>query len=88
MIKNEILKLFPEPIFKYKFDDYKDFNKELSKYIYDLYEKDKKGIESSNRGGWHSENFKLDAVCYNAAMRCAENDSKIIVKLMLLKRLL
>ena len=59
MIKNEILKLFPEPIFKYKFDDYKDFNKELSKYIYDLYEKDNKGIERSNRGGWHSENFKL-----------------------------
>ena len=33
MIKNEILKLFPEPIFKYKFTDYLDFNKELSKYI-------------------------------------------------------
>ena len=59
MIKNEILKLFPEPIFKYKFDDYKNINKELSKYIYDLYEKDNKGIERSNRGGWHSENFKL-----------------------------
>ena len=59
MIKNEILKLFPEPIFKYKFSDYQDFNRDLSKYIYDLYNKDKDGIERSNRGGWHSENFKL-----------------------------
>ena len=59
MIKNEILKLFPEPIFKYKFSDYLDFNKELSKYIYDLYEKDNSGIERSNRGGWHSKNFNL-----------------------------
>ena len=59
MINNETLKLFPEPIFKYKFNDYQKFNEELGKYIYDLYEKDNKGIERSNRGGWHSENFKL-----------------------------
>ena len=36
MIKNEILKLFPDPILKYKLDDYKDFNKDLEKYIYKL----------------------------------------------------
>ena len=59
MIKNETLKLFPEPIFKYKFNDYQNFNEKLGKYIYDLHEKDKKGIQRSNRGGWHSENFKL-----------------------------
>ena len=59
MIKNETLKLFPEPIFKYKLNDYQNFNQELGKYIYDLYEKDNKGIQRSNRGGWHSENFKL-----------------------------
>ena len=59
MIKNETLKLFPEPIFKYKLNDYQNFNQELGKYIYDLYEKDNIGIQRSNRGGWHSENFKL-----------------------------
>ena len=32
----EILKLFPEAIFKYKFEKFKKFNPELSKYIYDL----------------------------------------------------
>lgn len=70
MIKNEILKLFPDPILKYKLDDYKIFNKDLEKYIYKLYEKDTKGIERSNRGGWHSKNFNLSEensiqkICY------------------------
>ena len=32
----KILNLFPEPIFKYKFDNFKEFNAELSKYILDL----------------------------------------------------
>tara|TARA_B100000035_G_scaffold315166_1_gene334213 strand:- start:2372 stop:2974 length:603 start_codon:yes stop_codon:yes gene_type:complete len=59
MNPKEILKLFPEPIFKYKFDEFKIFNNELSKYIYELYKKDKKGVERSNRGGWHSKNFRL-----------------------------
>ena len=59
MIKNEILKLFPDPILKYKLDDYKNFNKDLEKYVYNLYEEDTKGIERSNRGGWHSKNFNL-----------------------------
>jgi len=56
----EILKLFPEAVFKYKFENFKDFNKELSKYIYDLYEKDiKKDIIKSNQGGWHSPDFQI-----------------------------
>ena len=55
----ETLKFFPEPIFKYKFEKYKEFNKKLEKYIYDLYKKDKQGIVRSNRGGWHSNNFEL-----------------------------
>ena len=55
----ETLKFFPEPVFKYKFEKFKEFNKELEKYIYDLYEKDKQGIIRSNRGGWHSKNFEL-----------------------------
>ena len=59
MIENEILKLFPDPVLKYKLDDYKNFNKDLEKYIYNLYEEDTIGIERSNRGGWHSKNFNL-----------------------------
>lgn len=37
MIENEILKLFPDPILKYKLDDCKNLNKDLEKYIYQLY---------------------------------------------------
>ena len=59
MIKSEILKFFPEPVFKYKVDDYKNLNKELIEYIYKLYKNDTEGIERSNRGGWHSKNFRL-----------------------------
>ena len=58
-MNNEILKLFPEPVFKYKFDNYEDINKELIKYIYKLYDEDNDGVERSNRGGWHSKNFRL-----------------------------
>lgn len=56
----EILKFFPEPVFKYKFESFKDYNIELSKYIYQLFEKDNNGIKRSNRGGWHSTNFELN----------------------------
>ena len=59
MTENQILKLFPEPIFKYKFKDYEKFNKELSNYIYSLQSKDREGLKRSNKGGWHSENFQL-----------------------------
>ena len=59
MSKNEILKLFPEPVFKYHIEDSKNLNSELSKYIYTLHDEDKKGIERSNRGGWHSKNFNI-----------------------------
>ena len=59
MIENQILKLFPEPIFKYKFKDYENLNKELSDYIYSLQNKDKEGLKRSNKGGWHSKNFQL-----------------------------
>lgn len=59
MIKSEILKFFPEPVFKYKVDNYKALNKELIEYIYKLYKSDTDGIERSNRGGWHSKNFEI-----------------------------
>jgi len=55
----EILKLFPESVFKYKFKKFKEFNPELSKYIYNLNKEDSIGINRSNKGGWHSKDFDL-----------------------------
>ena len=60
MSEQEIFKFFPEPVFKYKFDKFKKFNKELADYIYKLRSEDNVGLTKSNRGGWHSKNFKLD----------------------------
>lgn len=54
-----ILKLFPEPVFKFKVEEYQTLNKDLAEYIYNLREKENVGLKRSNRGGWHSENFKL-----------------------------
>ncbi len=59
MDKLEILKLFPEPIFKYKVDGFEELNQDLTKYIYNLQSEDLEGIKRSNKGGWHSKNFKL-----------------------------
>ena len=56
----EVLKFFPIPVLKFQFEKYRNFNGELSEYIYKLCEKDTKGVDRSNRGGWHSETFKLD----------------------------
>ena len=45
MIKNsEILKFFPQPVFKYKIKDYEQVNAQLSGYIYDLKKRMKKGL--------------------------------------------
>ena len=55
----EVLLFFPEPIFKYKFEDYENFNKDLKTYIYDLQKESSEGQIKSNRGGWHSPNFTL-----------------------------
>ncbi len=57
MINTEILKFFPEPIFKYKLNDFTNINEELSNYIYRLKDQDTKGLQRSNQGGWHSQNF-------------------------------
>ena len=57
--KREILKYFAQPIFRYKVDNYKTFNKELEEYIYKLKEEDEEGVVRSNRGGWHSKSFKV-----------------------------
>ena len=55
----ETLKLFADPVFKYKFEGFEELNKELSDYIYKLREDDKEGLKRSNKGGWHSQNFQL-----------------------------
>tara|TARA_B100000963_G_C22577755_1_gene649335 strand:- start:556 stop:1170 length:615 start_codon:yes stop_codon:yes gene_type:complete len=57
--QNEILKLFPQPIFKYKLENYKEWNQKLSDYVYKLKEFDNKGLERSNVSGWHSKPFDL-----------------------------
>jgi uncharacterized protein (TIGR02466 family) len=55
-----VYKLFPEPIFKYKLNNFENLNKELSKYIYKLREEDNEGLKKSNKGGWHSKPFRLE----------------------------
>ena len=59
MADQEIFKFFPEPVFKYKLENFKNLNKELSEFIYKLYDEDRNGLERSNKGGWHSKNFEL-----------------------------
>ena len=59
MINPEVSLFFPEPIFKYKFENYEDFNKDLKAYIYELQKESSLGQIKSNRGGWHSKNFRL-----------------------------
>ena len=56
---NTVFRFFPEPIFKYKIPNYEKLNKNLSKYIYDLYNNDKESLKKSNVGGWHSKAFNL-----------------------------
>ena len=55
----EVSLFFPEPVLRYKFEDYKNINQNLKKYIYGLQKENSSGQIRSNRGGWHSPNFKL-----------------------------
>lgn len=57
--KDQILKLFPQPVFKFKVKDHKDINLNLLKYIYDLQKKNPIGVKKSNINGWHSQPFDL-----------------------------
>ena len=52
-LEKQVYKLFAQPIFQYKIDNFESHNENLKKYIYDLYEKDKVGIRRSNVNGWH-----------------------------------
>ncbi len=58
-INKQILKLFPQPVFKYKVENFEKINTELLKYIYYLKEKDEIGVKKSNINGWHSKSFDL-----------------------------
>ena len=60
MQNRSVLKLFPQPLIHYKFEHYKEQNKELEKYIKNLYEKDSDGLQRSNIDGWHSPDFSLE----------------------------
>lgn len=55
----EVSLYFPEPVLRYKFEDYKNFNLNLKRYIYELQKENPSAQIRSNRGGWHSPNFKL-----------------------------
>jgi len=59
MNNKETLNFFPQPVFKYKVNNFKEYNEKLSEYIYNLNRQDKDGVQRSNRGGWHSNSFKL-----------------------------
>ena len=59
MDNKEVLNFFPQTIFKYKVNNFKEYNKKLSEYIYSLQRENKDGIQRSNRGGWHSSSFNL-----------------------------
>ena len=58
-MNRNVLKLFPQPLIHYKFEDYKEQNIELEKYIKNLYKKDSNGLQRSNIDGWHSQDFSL-----------------------------
>ena len=71
MDNKETLNLFPQPVFKYKVSNFKEYNEKLSEYIYNLNSEDKEGVQRSNRGGWHSNSFKLkdtNSIQYKFAM--------------------
>ena len=59
MNQKNVYELFPDPIFHYKLENYKQINKELLNYILELQKNDKTGNTHSNKGGWHSQNFDI-----------------------------
>ena len=60
MPSKKIHKLFPSPIFECQIDNYKELNKDLEKFIYNLEKEDTKGVNASNAGGgWHSPYLQI-----------------------------
>ena len=60
MTKSYIYKFFPQPVFSFEVDDYKNINNELKKFIYEEFKKDNEGVKRSNINGWHSKPFKFE----------------------------
>ncbi len=58
--KNQVLKLFSQPLFKYQIENYEELNKKLLKFIYELKKNDTAGVKKSNINGWHSKPFNLE----------------------------
>jgi len=52
MNQRNVYELFPDPIFHYKLENYKQINKELLNYILELQKKDKKGNTFSSLKNW------------------------------------
>ena len=59
MTEKRVHKLFPTPIFECKIESYKELNKDLENYIYNLEKEDAKGVKASNEGGWHSPYWQI-----------------------------
>ena len=74
--KSEVYKFFPQPIFSYEIDNYKEINKELIEFIFNEYNKDNDGVKRSNINGWHSKSFKFEK--NNAAYKFAIHIEKYI----------
>ena len=81
MENKTIYKLFPSPVFQFKVKNFESINKQLAEYIYELKEKDDKGIKKSNVNGWHSKNFKIekDNVPYNFVKAIHGHVKEVIV---------
>ena len=59
MRERKIYNLFPDPIFRYKLENFEEINKELLSYIFELKKNNPVGNNRSNKGGWHSPNFDI-----------------------------
>jgi uncharacterized protein (TIGR02466 family) len=60
MPNKKIHKLFPSPIFECQINNYKELNKDLEQFIYNLEKEDTKGVNASNAGGgWHSPYWQI-----------------------------
>jgi uncharacterized protein (TIGR02466 family) len=55
-----VYKLFPEPIFKYKLNNFENLNKALSKYIYKLKDEDNEGLKNLIRADGILKPFRLE----------------------------
>ncbi len=58
--KGDTLNYFSHPVFQYKLENYEEHNKDLSEYIYQLYNEDKEGVQKTNINGWHSKPFNFN----------------------------